>query len=173
VGDTDAVRAARHRLIEAGCAEALVNRLLPLQVILLDDKHAYEVQRDERLKLLALPLWQVDSLAGGNETKPAGDGLFADLLPQIIKLRRTQAQLEQQIALLRHVEALRLYAAEHDGKLPGKLCDCPVPLPIDPVTGKSFAYAVEGATAHLQAGSLQGEENGSRSGVCYQVTLQK
>ena len=93
----------------------------------------FEVQRDERTKLLSLPLWQVDSLAGGVEGERSGDGLFADFLPHIIKLCRARGQLERQIALLRHVEALRLYAAGHDGKLPARLSDIPVPLPVRPV----------------------------------------
>ena len=33
-----------------------------------------------------------------------------------------------------------------------------MPLPIDPVTGKPFDYAVEGATAHIRGSSLPGEE---------------
>ena len=86
-----------------------------------------------------------------------GTGCSPISCPTSIKLRRTQGQLEQQIALLRHVEALRLYAAEHDGKLPAKLSDISVPLPIDPVTGKPFVYAVDGATAHIRGGSLTGE----------------
>ena len=74
---------------------------------------------------------------------------------------------------MRHVEALRLYAAEHDGKLPAKLSDISVPLPIDPVTGKPFVYAVDGATAHIRGSSLQGEEKDPGSNVHYEVTLQK
>ena len=146
-----------------GFATELVKTFPPLQVILLDEKRDYEIQRDERIKLLALPLWQIDSLAGGEERASDGDGLFADLLPQIIKLRRAQGQLEQQIALLRHVEALRLYAAEHDGKLPAKLSDISVPLPVDPVTGKPFVYAVEGTTAHIRGGSRRARRE--RQGV--------
>ena len=137
-------------------------RSRPSQVILLDEKRDYEIQRDERMKLLALPLWQIDSLAGGEERERDGDGLFADLLPHIIKLRRAQGQLEQQIALLRHVEALRLYAAEHDGKLPAKLSDISVPLPVDPVTGKPFVYTVEGATAHLRGEFASGRGERAR-----------
>jgi hypothetical protein len=56
VKDAASVSAARRRLIGAGCAEALVKKFPPLQVILLDDKRSYEVERDERLKLLSLPL---------------------------------------------------------------------------------------------------------------------
>ena len=36
-------------------------------------------------------------------------------------MRRAAARLDQRLALLRCVEALRMYAAENDGKLPAKL----------------------------------------------------
>ena len=51
----------------------------------------------------------------------------------------------------------------------------PCPCPVDPVTGKPFAYEVEGATAHLRGGVLQGngQEPGCRCGVHYSVTLMK
>ena len=62
------------------------------------------------------------------------------------------------MALLRHVEALRLYAAAHDGRLPGKLSDIGVPLPADPFTGKPFAYQVDGATARLRGSPPRGEK---------------
>jgi hypothetical protein len=144
-----------------------------MQVILVDEKRDYEVQRDERMKLLALPLCQIDSLGGSKKEESDGDGLLADLLPHIIKLRRIQGHLEQQIALLRHVEALRIYAAKHDGTLPARLSDFSVPLPIDPVTGTPFAYAVDGVTAHIRGSSLQAEEKDPGSNVHYEVTLRK
>ena len=51
---------------------------------------------------------------------------------------------EQEIDALRIVEAIRLYAASHDGKLPKKLDKITeVPIPWDPTTGKSFKYKVE------------------------------
>jgi hypothetical protein len=81
--------------------------------------------------------------------------------------------LEQRIALLRHVEALRLYAAAHDGKLPEKLADCPVPLPDDPFTGRPFRYHVDGATAHLRGSPPPGEEKNPGFNVHYEVTIQK
>jgi hypothetical protein len=167
--DPARVCAARSRLVEAGCAEDRVKELPPLQVILLDEKRAFEIQRDERLKLLAVPLWQLDSLAGSEERY--GDLLFADLLPQIVKLRRAQGQLEQQIALLRHVEALRLYAAEHNGKLPETLSDIHVPLPGDPLSGKPFLYTVEGATAHIRGSTLRCQEQDPGCNVYYEVTV--
>jgi hypothetical protein len=173
VKDSERVRAAGQRLVEAGYVPDLVKTFPLTQVILVDEKRDYEVQRDERMKLLALPLCQIDSLGDGKKEESDGDGLLADLLPHIIKLRRTQGQLERQIALLRHVEALRMYAAEHDGKLPAKQSDIPVPLPIDPVSGKPFVYAIDGATAHIRGSSVQAEENDPGYNVHYKVTLRK
>lgn len=172
VKDATGVHAAARRLIEADCVEALVNLFPPLQLILLDDKRAYIVARDERLKLLGLPLWQIDSPNCSNEENCASDRLFAGFLPDIIKLRRTQGQLERQIAVLRHVEALRLYAAEHDGQLPARLSDMTVPLPADPVTGKPFNYAVERTTAHIRGDSLRGERKDPENNIHYEVTIE-
>jgi hypothetical protein len=171
--DQAKVGAARRRLVESGYQSKLVDQLRPIQVILLDEKRDYEVQRDERMKLLALPLWQIDECDGSQAGESSRDGLLADLLPPIVKLRRAQGALERQIALLRHVEALRLHAAGHDGKLPAKLSDIAVPLPDDPLTGKPFVYAMEGADAHLRGGSPQGEDSRARSDVHYVVTLLK
>jgi len=171
--DQARIGAARRRLVEAGCPPKLVDQFPPLQIILLDEKGEYEVQRDERMKLLALPLWQIQECDGGEGGEPGRDGLLADLLPQIVKIRRTQGALERQIALLRHVEALRLYAAEHDGNLPAKLSDIAVPLPDDPFSGKPFGYAMQGTDVYLGGGSPRGEDSHARADVHYVVTLLK
>jgi hypothetical protein len=173
VKDQGRLGAARRRLVVAGCAQAIVDKLPPLQIVLLDERRDYENRRDDRIKLLSLPIWEIDALAGGEERSPDGDGLFADLLPQIVKLRRTQGQLDRQIALLRHVEALRLHAAGHDGKLPAKLSDISVPLPVDPFTGKPFDYAVEGTTAHLRGGVGRGDGHEPGCQIHYEVILLK
>jgi hypothetical protein len=173
VKDAARVRAARSRLVEVGCKEDVVRKFLPVQVILLDEKRAYEVRRDEGMKLLGLAPWQIDALADGAEAGSGADGLFADLLVDMVKVRRAQGRLEQRVAVLQHVEALRLYAAAHDGKLPEKLADLPVPLPDDPFTGKPFVYKVEAATAHLRGSPPRGEETNPGYNVRYQLTVQK
>jgi hypothetical protein len=185
VQDPEGLRAAAGRLVKAGCAEDVVTKFHPAQIILLDEKRAYDVRRDEDMKLLALAPWQIEALPasgsepagpGGEERGQGEDPLFADLLPHVVKVRRWQGRLEQRIALLRHVEALRLYAAEHDGKLAPKLSDIPVPLPADPFTGKPFAYEVEAATAHLRGRAPRGEEKTPRAlahSVHYEVTIRK
>jgi hypothetical protein len=169
VNDPERVRAARRRLIEAGCAWTLVFWLPPAQVILMDEKREYDARRDEALKLLALAPWQID----GDERGTGRDGLFADLLPHVIPARRAQARLEQRVALLRHVEALRLYAAGHGGQPPAALADVPVPLPTDPFTGQPFTYRVDGPTAHLRGSPPPGEEQNPAHNVRYELTVQK
>ncbi len=95
------------------------------------------------------------------------------LLPATNAIHRARGRLEQRIALLRHVEALRLYAAEHNGTLPAKLSDVAVPLLDDPFTGKPFRYEVKGGTAHLRGSHPSGEENNSHFNIHYEITFQK
>ena len=54
------------------------------------------------------------------------------------------------VAALRVIEALRMHAAAHDGKLPDKLDDVTeVPIPSDPGTDRPFEYSRDGDTATL------------------------
>jgi hypothetical protein len=169
--DEKAVRAARARLVESGQREDRLRRFPADQVLLLDQKLAYEVSRDEAMKLMKLPAWQVEALAGQIKRPKDEGGLFGFLVPALWKVRRAQGRLEQRVALLRHVEALRLYAAAHDGKLPARLADCGVPLPDDPFTGKPFRYEAKGDTAHLRGSPPPGEARNPAYNVHYQVTI--
>ena len=74
---------------------------------------------------------------------------------------------------MRHVEALRLYAADHHGTFPAKLSEIPVPLPDDPFTGKPFRYEVSGTTAHLRGSPPASMETDPAYKLHYEVTLQK
>jgi hypothetical protein len=168
----NAASALLGKLIEMGSAKEVIQKMSPLQLVLIDEKREFEAHCDERMKFLALAPWQIDQLDGA-ESERGGNGLLSDLMPQVIPARREQARLEQRIALLRHIEALRLHAAGHDGKLPEKLSDIAMPLPNDPFTGKPFVYDVEAATAHLRGSPpRRGDKNASVK-VCYDVTLQK
>ena len=54
------------------------------------------------------------------------------------------------IARLRIFEALRIYAAAHDGQLPEKLSDIhEVPIPVNPYDDKPFTYHRDGNRAML------------------------
>jgi len=173
VKDAERVRAAQGRLIESGSPEDLVRKLPSAQVILLDEKLDYETRRDEAMKLLGLAPWQIDALAGSKVPTHSEEGLFADLMPQVISDRRAQGRLEQRFGLLRHVEALRLYAMDHDGGLPRTLAQIPLPLPDDPFTGKPLVYKVEEATGHLCGSPPRGEEQNPCFNVRYEITIQQ
>jgi hypothetical protein len=170
--DEKSVAAARRRLVEACLPQERLRRFPAEQVILLDERREYEVRRDEVMKLMKLPAWQVEALMSGVKA-PQEPALFAFFVPGVEKVRRAQSRLEQRIALLRHVEALRLYAAAHDGRLPATLAEVAVPLPPDPFTGKPFRYQVEGATAHLRGSPPPGMETEPAYNVHYEVAIQK
>jgi hypothetical protein len=102
------------------------------------------------MKTTKLPAWQAQELAGltSADREPS---LCADAnMPSIYRVHRKRWLLDQRIAILRCVEALRFYAAEHKGALPTSLSEIPVPLSDDPFTGKPFGYEVTGNTAHLR-----------------------
>ena len=73
---------------------------------------------------------------------------------------------------LRVIEALRIYAASHDGRLPDKLDDVKeVPIPNDPGTGKPFEYSRDGDTATLI--SQIPNDPYPNNGIRYRVTIRK
>jgi hypothetical protein len=171
--DEGMVGAARQRLVEVGLSAAQV-RLFPAdQVMLLDAKRELEVRFDNGIKTINLPVWQAEAV--GNRYQPTKEPEpFADkFVPAVDQVVRSRGRLEQRIALLRHVEALRLYAAEHNGSLPAKLSDLTVPLPDDPFTGKPFRYEVSGAKAHLRGTPPSGMQKDPAYNFHYEVTLRK
>jgi hypothetical protein len=150
-----------------------VRQFPALQVVLLDEKLAYEVQRDDSMKGLSLPYWQAEDLLVARRTRPADerDAVFRGLIAQFQKVRMAQVRIDQRLALLRCVEALRLYAAGHGGRLPAQLADVPVPVPHDPVTGKPFRYKLDGDTATVRGSPPRGMEKVALYNVRYEVTV--
>jgi hypothetical protein len=172
--DVERVAAARKRLIGFGIPEERLAKFPPLQIILLHEKRELEVRLDEFLKLVNLPLWQSEELAAKIEPVK-GEYLLALGFNSsyILKYRRDQAVLERRFAVLKHIEALRLFAADHQGQLPEKLIDVPVPLPVDPFTGKPFLYSLEGATAHLRGTPPVGNEKNPAFNLHYEIMIRK
>jgi hypothetical protein len=172
IKDEKNVQAARERLIEFGMLEERIAKFPAEQVILLDEKREYQVRRDDEMKIMVLPTWQVEGMLA--RPKPSREpALFDFLLPAMGKVRQAQGRLEQRIGLLRCIEALRLYAAEHNGKFPEKLEDCPVPVPPDSFTGKPFRYEVIDGTAHLRGSPPKGHEKTPVYNLHYELTIRK
>jgi hypothetical protein len=163
---------ARARLVEYGIKEDRLARFPADQVLLLDERRLYEVERDEVMKLMNLPAWQAVEQFENHPPKK-GAGLFSAFLPAIHKVRRAQGRLEQRFALLRHVEALRMYAASHEGKLPERLEMVDVPLPHDPFTGKPFHYELKDGTVHIRGTAPRGEARNAAFNLHYEITIRK
>ena len=174
IKDEKSLVAARRRLIETGISEESLKRFPAEQILLLDEKREYDARFDDIMKTLNLPAWQAAALAGRTR-RDREPSLFAEtLVSGVFGVRLKQAKLDQRIALLRHVEALRIYAAQHDGSWPAKLADVPLPLPVDPFTGQPFHYEVAGDTAHLRGSLPPGDEKSPEfSVVHYELTPRK
>ena len=167
------VSAARHRLIDFGFAEERLRQFPRQQIILLDEKREYQVRRDDILKLMTLPMPQAAVLAAEIKA-PAEKSLFAARLVEgLIGVYWRRGLFDQRIALLRHIEALRMYAALNQRALPAKLADVPVPLPDDPITGKPFHYQLSGTTAHIRGTAPAAEAKNPAFKIHYELTIQK
>ena len=139
---------------------------------------SYAVQRDELFKWFALPYHEArDGLARAEAAlqesrnqDPVGSIVPGMLLPALTKAASRYAALERKVTLLRCVEAIRLYAATHDRRLPSSLGDISdTPIPKDPVTGGAFVYRLEGKTARLEGGPLPDQD--SRTSKSYELTI--
>ena len=74
------------------------------------------------------------------------------LLPGFKPVAIAKFTNEREFAALQILEALRIYAAAHHGRLPERLSDITeVPVPLDPTQGKPFFYHAEGNTATLES----------------------
>ena len=169
--NADRLRAARKRLVEAGLAEENLKQFPAQQVILLDEKLDYEIERDKKLKTVALPYWEFEKFQAAPPTNKVEH--LIPWMPAFLNVRQAGARLDQRLGLLRCVEALRMYAAENDGKLPAKLSDVKLPLPVDPITGKPFTYHLDGNTATLRGTPPAGREKDAAYNVRYEVTMVK
>jgi hypothetical protein len=150
---------ARRALIARGRPEAQVEAMPVIQVAALHSLEEYQRIRDGSYKWTNVPYWQsydqIDRaiLSPGDE-KLANPfiALFLMLTPPPNRVRLAAIRLERELDAVQCIEAIRLYAKAHEGKLPNSLeaiTDAPVPL--DPVTGKPFLYQVNGDSATLSA----------------------
>ncbi len=166
------VQAAQRRLVSHGLPEAVLDKCLSMQIVLLDGKIAYETKSDEVRKGMILPYWQAEPLLVG--TKEIVDEFpFSQYVLRGYRLRQSQARLDQHFALLRCIEALRMHAAENGGKLPARLEDIKLPLPVDPVTGQPFQYRLDAGIAHLRGTLIPGLEKSPHYDVRYEITIRK
>ena len=169
--DEKTLVAARARLVEHGLRADRLALFSPSQVLLLEAKLDYEIARDDDMKFVFLPTWE--ALPRLNNQRPKDPPLFDSFLSSLYRVRLAQGRLEQRLALLRHVEALRLHAADHGGKLPAKLSEVAVVLPVDPFTGKAFRYELIDGVAHLRGTPPAGQESVPVYNLHYEIMIRK
>jgi hypothetical protein len=165
---------ARNRGLSADRVAALP----PAQVLILYIVGTYHEDRDDWYRAAYLPYPQArpvfEAAAKRLRAAPVTEGHVPArlLLPGLDRSMASQVRLERNQAALRVVEALRLYAAAHDGRLPDKLADVTeVPVPDDPGTGRSFEYTRDGDTAAVSS-RIPGDPI-PNNGVRYRLTVRK
>jgi hypothetical protein len=173
---------ARQFLLSRGRATKDVDAMPVLQVALMYEVYNYDRYYDDITKWGALPYWQArpglkQAEQKLKEAKAAGPGngttLASLLVPAVQQVQLAAARTDRRIAALRIIEAIRLYAAAHEGKLPATLPDIKnVPIPSDPLTGRDFEYNVRGNRVILSAGPPPGGEGNPANALRYELTLQ-
>ena len=127
--------------------------------------------RDEVFKASYLPLQEggptvAAALERIQEFKNGPLGVVAEMMPSVVAARQSETKLVRRVAALRVVEAIRMHAAAHGGKLPETLeAVTIVPVPLDPTTGKPFGYRRDGDAAILSSPPLTG------TAVLYRISI--
>ena len=154
----DATGPARRFLELSGIPKDQVQKMPPEQAVGTYFVHQYRRIEDELWKGWELPFYQTAKLTANAEqeldaaTKAQPLNPLLKLLPRARRARYIFARTERHIAILRTIEAIRDFAAHHDGRPPKALSEITdLPLPIDPISGKAFEYSSDGQSANLAA----------------------
>jgi hypothetical protein len=175
---------AKQALVDAGRPRDKVEAMPHLQVAVLHALLEYDAALDNMIVWQNLPYWeQADHIAALDrrtslermrDPNAAAIPLAPLLIPAVQKVSFAKTRIERKLALLRTIEALRFYAATHEGKLPPSLAAVKeVPLPLDPATGKNFDYKLDGDTATLTAPVPPKQTPHGSNTVVYQLRIRK
>jgi hypothetical protein len=150
---------ARQALIAEGRSPDEVDAMPVPEVVVIYTLRTYDELRDRMFKWMFVPYPQ--ARAGLEEADRYLVNVGRDreivplaslLLPAVSSVNMASARSERSIAVLRTVEAIRIYGAAHEARLPERLSDIKeVPVPDDPITGRPFIYTKTGDTAVLES----------------------
>jgi hypothetical protein len=180
---------ARKSLLSQGIPAEQVEAMPPSQVVMLYAVREWHHAWDEYSKWIRVPNFGNEPayLKARQKLQEAADRLyrlvFVGQLFEALevgkpipfeKVFKGMGRIERRFDALRCVEAIRLYAAGHDGKLPAALKDITEgPIPADPMTGKPFEYEVKGDRARLSAPPLPGPKPLPAFLLTYEITLRR
>jgi len=173
---------ARAYLIEHGRSPDQVEALPAAQVVLLYQLKEFLRIRDQLFKWFNVPYSKArdgfkkaeDDLSQyvSKTREKMTRNYFLDFLPALGRAYYLTARLERNIDILRCIEAVRMYAADHNGQLPGSLDDITkVPVPPDPLTGKMFSYKIVDGKAVIE--SILTPDDDPKDSSRYELTVRK
>lgn len=152
---------AKEALIADGITAEAVAAMPMHQIALLYSMRTYHGLLDDAIKYYYMPfpnaIVGIDTaILRANREQQEIIPLAELLMPAIKSSRVAMARNDRRIAVLRVIEALRIYGAFHDGNLPERLEDiAEAPIPEDPVTGLPFEYLRDGNNAVLSGPTLR------------------
>jgi hypothetical protein len=182
---------ARESLLKQGFTEAQLDAMPRFQVVGLDALRQYRAAWEEVAAWTNVPHFSHEPGYQKAQARMLEAGarmervlLIGSALDRYLQLGRSltlfdkidnaAGRVDRRFAALRCVEAIRLYLANHDGKLPASLKDVTeVPIPVDPMTDLPFEYEVKGDTARLTAPAWPGEKLGPGYGLSYELTIRR
>ncbi len=166
---------AKEYLIAQGMDRNRVEKMAVGHVIAIYTERTYRLLSDDYEKLWYVPFADTNKAnqlleKKLDEAKPFGTGsnreilpIMSVLLPAMQACRTAQVRLERDVAALRVIEVLRMFAAQNSGKLPERLDEIrAVPVPDNPATGKPFVYHLDGPKAVLELPPTDGIPGYSR-----------
>ncbi len=170
---------AKRALIAQGRPVEQVEAMPAVQVAALYTFQQYEQFRDDFFKWTSLPYYQgykgmEDSVAGNPNVADRHMlfKLFTMLIPAVRSCGRAYALSERRLDAIQCIEAIRLYAALHGGKLPSRLEDISeAPVPADAATGRPFGYKVDGDRAVIWAPAPPGGPDHPLHRINYELKL--
>jgi hypothetical protein len=155
-----------------------IDAMAPAEVLLRYLSSVYRDFRDDVFKAVYLPFPKHQTVASEAlkrlKTAPDTEACRVARLfvPAILKVQLADIRTQRRLAILQAIEALRIYAAAHNGALPDKLDQVKIaPVPDDPGTGRPFEYQRDGNTAMLIS-RIPGEVPGYTA-LRYRVTVRK
>ena len=160
---------AKARLIADGMEPDRVECMAVGQVMAIYTERNYLQFANDFEKLWYVPFWEMRRQLDAVESRlrkanPMEGGSDREVLRSSLNYcqRRKQSAPHRcdwiaDIAALRIIEALRMYAASHAGGLPKSLDEITeVPVPLNPATGQPFVYRLDGQTAVLELPASDG-----------------
>jgi len=176
---------AKRDLIEWGYDPERVEAMPVGQVITIHQARTYRYMYQEMMKWAHLPYHLARDGARKSEEKLKREGYFGPfgrgreiiplarlLLPATAQAQHAGARLDTRLAGLQALEAIRMYAAGHEGKLPATLSDIrAVPVPRNPLNTEPFPYRFAAGKAVLQIPAPPGQP--ARAGWRFEITIRK